>query len=47
MLGQLVVLLLLAVVIVAVSIRYKVGEIREEAAAWDALLARTRKGGAS
>lgn len=38
-------LLILAVVVLAVSVVYHVSEVRAEAAAWDALIARTRRGG--
>lgn len=42
----LVLLLILAVGVLAASVLYRVSEVRAEAAAWEALIARTRKGGA-
>lgn len=40
----LVLLLLLAAVVVAVGVVYHVSEVRAEAAAWDALIDRVRRG---
>lgn len=43
----LILLLLVAVGVVIASIMYRVNEVHEEAAAWDALIERTRRGGGS
>lgn len=37
-------LIVLAIVIIIASIRYRIAEVREDEAAWDALIERVRRG---
>lgn len=43
----LIALVVVAIGVVVVSVVYRVQEVREEAAAWDAVIARVRQGGSS